>query len=59
MWKMIESQIAMMLTDSANNFRLMSIVGVWYATTAINRITLTPYAGNFVEHTVASLYGLS
>ena len=32
--------------------------GLWSNTAAINQITLTPYSGNFVQYSSASLYGI-
>ncbi len=35
------------------------IAGLWSQTTAINRITIYPASNNFVQHTTATLYGIS
>ena len=33
--------------------------GQWRSNSAINAITLTPYGGNFVQYSTASLYGIA
>lgn len=35
-----------------------AIAGLWSNTAAINRITLTPDGGNFVQYSTATLYGI-
>ena len=35
------------------------IAGLWSNTTAINRLTLTNFSGNYVQYTTATLYGIS
>ena len=46
-----------------NNSSSLNILGFvaasWSNTAAINRITLTPASGNFVEYSTAYLYGIS
>jgi hypothetical protein len=32
--------------------------GLWSQTTAINRLTIAPFSGNFVQYSTATLYGI-
>ena len=44
-------------TGTNTNYNAMS-TSAWSGTAAINQITLTPDAGNFMQYSVASLYGI-
>lgn len=44
--------------DSNGSGRAYLYSGLWLSQNAVTSIALTPEAGNFVQHTVASLYGV-
>lgn len=44
-------------TNAAQAFAYLT-AGLWSSTAVINQITLTPYSGNFVEFSSATLYGI-
>ena len=48
-----------MENDSSANYILGFVAALWSDTSAINRITLTPASGNFVQYSTAYLYGIS
>ena len=43
--------------NSVNTILLLS-AGLWSSTSAINAVKITPAAGNFVQHSTATLYGI-
>jgi hypothetical protein len=48
-----------MENNSSTNYILGFVAALWSNTSAINRITLTPTSGNFVQYSTAYLYGIS
>lgn len=56
--KTLISRMARKIGTATGNLTTIHLGGFWRSNAAINRITLTPGAGNFDVGTVATLYGL-
>ena len=44
--------------NNATLGEMFMVAALWSSTAAINQITLVPYAGNFVQYSTATLYGI-
>ena len=44
--------------NNATAAEIAFVAGLWSQTTAINAISLIPYAGNWVQYSTATLYGI-
>lgn len=56
-YKSVSSDVTTEMNSTAQNLLLL-LAGLWSDTAAINRVTLTPVTGTFVEHSTAYLYGV-
>lgn len=45
-------------SNASTGVGIALVVGLWNSTSAINRVTITPLTGNFVQYSTATLYGI-
>jgi hypothetical protein len=44
--------------DNSSTAFAVLVAGLWNQTTAINRVTIAPVSGNYVQYSTATLYGI-